>query len=268
MATNIVGTFPILNSKTSQTDEYGFDYVSYQYTIKTVDLLKYNIKKDDVFTGIEDWIPWNPNPISRPPAFVAGVYVVDTVENENMAGGLTRLTVNTIGTKISPELSTARVCLISGGPLIFGLIGTPPPVWEPNFYPPAGVNIVPIAGYGTSGAGQSVEIKYLSDGVADSQSEVFGKIGSQMPSDFRGVSLPIPARTPHKFSNIKQGPMGTIIGTAGSYFGFVCRTISTEKRGSLILVTLIYSEAGFANDFGFISGKQSVSLRYNFPKIG
>ena len=259
MTTTIVGTFPILNSKTSQTDEYGFDYVSYKFTIETNPAsFTYTIpKKDDVFLGYLQ------------KTYTAKVgYVVDNVETNNINGGLTELTINTVGTKISPESNTPRVCLISGGPLIFGLIGTPPPVWEPNFYPPAGVNIVPIAGYGTSGAGQSVEIKYLSDGVADSQSEVFGKIGSQMPSDFRGVSLPTPARTPHKFSNIKQGPIGTIIGTAGSYFGFVCKTISTEKRGSLILVTLIYSEAGFANDFGFVSAKQSVSLRYNFPKIG
>ena len=55
MAISILGTFPILNFKKSQTDEYGFDYVSYQYTIKTSTLADYDIKKDDVFTGIESW---------------------------------------------------------------------------------------------------------------------------------------------------------------------------------------------------------------------
>ena len=53
MATNIVGTFPILNRQKSQTDEYGFDYVNYQYTIKTSTLNQYIPKKDDVFNGLQ-----------------------------------------------------------------------------------------------------------------------------------------------------------------------------------------------------------------------
>jgi hypothetical protein len=259
MALNIVGTFPILNSKTSQTDEYGFDYVSYEYTIKTVDLLKYNIKKDDVFTGIEDWIPWNPNPISRPSAFVSGVYVVDTVENENMAGGLTRLTVNTIGTKNSIESNPPRVSLISGGPLIFGLFGTPPKITGAS---------ADIAGYGVSGVGQSIEIKFLANGGADGQQEVFAQnFASLLPLTFRGISLPVPARLPHRFSNVIVSN-NFRIGVAGFYYGYVCKTILTEKRGSLLLVTLTFSEAGVAVDNGIVGGQQVEVFRYNFPVAG
>jgi len=265
MATNIVGTFPILNSKKSQVDEYGFDYVSYKYTIKTIDLPLYNIKKDDVFTGIESW---NGISFARSPSVSGSTYVVDDVQTNNVEGGLTELTVNTVGTKNSIESNPPRVSVLSGGPLIFGLFGTPVPVWEENYYPPEGVNIVPIAGYGNAGAGQSVEVKFLANGGTVGQSEIYENIASLMPTTFRGVALPVPARLPHKFSNvITWENNGILIGTAGSYFGFVCKTISTEKRGSLLLVTFTFSEAGFATDFGFVGAKQSFSNRYTFLKL-
>ena len=110
MAISIVGTFPVLNFKKSQTDEFGFDYVNYQYTIKTSDLGFYNIKKDDVFIGIESWggISFAKSPSSGEIA-----YVVDSVETKNTEGGLTELTVNTVGSKNSPELSSPRVVLLS-----------------------------------------------------------------------------------------------------------------------------------------------------------
>lgn len=110
MATTILGTFPILSFKKSQTDEYGFDYLSYQYTIKTSDLALYNIKKDDVFTGIEFW---NGTSFTKSPSS-ASQYVVDTLETNNVAGGLTELMVNTVGTKNIAELNPPRVTLISG----------------------------------------------------------------------------------------------------------------------------------------------------------
>lgn len=258
MATNIVGTFPILNSKTSQTDEYGFDYLSYEYTIKTSDLPKYDIKKDDVFTGIETWTGSSFSKIPTSGSAYS-VYVVDTVENENMAGGLTRLTVNTIGTKNSIESNPPRVCLISGGPLIFGLFGTPPKITGAS---------ADIAGYGIAGVGQGIEIKFLANGGADGQQEVFAQnFASLMPLTFRGVSLPVPARLPHRFSNIIISN-NFQLGVDGFYYGYVCKTISTEKRGSLLLVTLTFSEAGSAIDHGIIGGQQAEVVRYNFPKIG
>ena len=51
MATNIVGTFPILNRQKSQTDEYGFDYITYEYTLKTETVDQFRPQKDDFFNG-------------------------------------------------------------------------------------------------------------------------------------------------------------------------------------------------------------------------
>jgi hypothetical protein len=247
MATSILGTFPILNSKKSQTDEYGFEYISYQYTIKTSDLAAYNIKKDDVFNGIENWrgSSWAGN------LNAGSLYVVDTVENQNTAGGLTELTVNTVGSKNftnPPFVNPSKVNLISGGPLIFGLLGTQPSgsIW----------------GYGVSGAGQSVEVKFLAKGGADGQQEVFTRhFSSSMPNSIGGISLPSPARVRASFENG---------GDSVDYYGFICKNILTEKRGSLLLVTLVFSEAGRSYSWSAQSatGTRTRIIRYDFPRIG
>ena len=250
MAISTVGTFPILNFKKSQTDEYGFDYVSYQFTIETEPLFfTYSIpKKDDVFLGY----------LQKTYIGTVG-YVVDTVETNNIDGGLTELTINTIGCKNSIESNPPRVCLLSGCPIIFGLLGTPPLIVG------AGTS---ICGYGIAGAGQSVEVKFLAAGGTLGQVEVFSNnFASLMPAKFRGVSLPVSARLPHTFSNIILSN-GFMLGISGFYYGFVCKTITTEKRGGLLLATLIFSEAGVAVDYGIIGGKQAEIVRYNFPIVG
>jgi hypothetical protein len=258
MATSILGTFPILNFKKSQTDEYGFDYLSYQYTIKTSELATYNIKKDDVFTGIESWTGTS---FAKSPSVSGSTYVVDSVETNNVEGGLTELTVNTIGTKNSIESNSPRIVLLSGGPLIFGLSGTAP---SGNIY-----------GYGIAGAGQSVEIKFLAKGGVTGQQEVFTThFASAMPATFRGISLPAPARGIGYFNDLVYPPTfppnpSIPSGYSGVYSGFVCKTILTEKRGSLLLVTLTFSEAGYADQHGTSSQNTPEIIRvYNFPRIG
>jgi hypothetical protein len=257
MAISTVGTFPVLNSKKSQTDEYGFDYLTYQYTIKTSDLDTYKIKKDDVFTSIESWTGTS---FAASPSS-ASQYVVDDVETKNTTGGLTELTVKTVGSKNTAELNSPRIVLLSNGPLIFGLSGTSP----------SGT----IYGYGVNGAGQSIEIKFLANGGAVGQQEVFTTyFSSLMPATFRGIYLPSPTKSPHTFSGVVYQGGGTSgggfpVGVDGSYYGFICKTILTEKRGSLLLVTLVFSEAGYAVNHSITSPTTGVGTSiYNFPKIG
>jgi hypothetical protein len=255
MATSIVGTFPILTSTKSETDEFGFDYVSYQYTIKTSTIGNYNIKKDDVFDGIETWrgLSWtkSPNPGS--------LYVADSVQTINVAGGLTELTVNTVGTK--NIANPPRVSLLPSGPLIFGLFGTP--------------SSGQIYGYGVGGAGQSVEVKFLAIGGAAGQQVVFTThFSSAMPTTLGGASLPSPAMGVGRFSDERVinelSALPSLIGSGGEYYGFVCKTILTEKRGSLLLVTLVFSEAGYAYSWGGrnAEGFQKSVSRYYFPRLG
>ena len=248
MAISIVGKFPILTLKKSQTDEFGFDYVSYQYTVETSKLGSYVVKKDDKFYGFNsEGVVITINTSSS-----SSSYVVDSVENRDIAGGLTELTISTVGTKNSVQSNTPRVCLLSGGPLIFGLSGTVQPY--------------AIYGYGVAGVGQSVEVKFLAEGGASGQQDVFTThFASQMPVSFRGVFLPVPAREPHIFSNVEYpAPNFSPIGQDGVYYGFVCKTIITEKRGSLLLVTLTFSEAGTASQYTDTGGY----FQYSFPPIG
>lgn len=261
MATSILGTFPILNFRKSQTDEYGFDYVSYQYTIKTSDLAQYNIKKDDVFTGIESW---GGVFFVKSPSYGGASYVVESVETKNTPGGLTELMVNTVGSKNSPEASPPRVVLLSGGPLIFGLSGTPPPPTSGNSL----FSIPSTFGYGIAGAGQSVEIKFLANGGAAGQQETLTTyLASQMPTTFRGIFLPAPVRKPGRVTSSVDGGGATITGFC-QYDGFVCKTILTERRGSLLLVTLTFSEAGFATRQVRTTTSFTNSDYYRFPILG
>jgi hypothetical protein len=257
MATSILGTFPILSFKKSQTDEYGFDYLSYQYTVKTSDLESYSIKKDDEFYGFSSL----GSIISTKTLATGSTYVVESVDTKNTPGGLTELVVQTVGSKNTAENNTPRVSIISGGPLIFGLAGTLP-------------SSAGTGEYGVAGAGQTVEVKFLASGGASGQQAVLTQyIGSLMPTAFRGISLPVPTRGPGPFGNQTTyetvdnvgNPVFSYAGIDGQYFGFRCRTILTERRGSLILVTLLFSEAGIKFTYG--TGAQT-TLIWNFPIFG
>ena len=255
MATSILGTYPILNHKKSQTDEYGFDYVSYQYTIKTSELADFNIKKDDIFTGINTW---SGTFFSKSPS-LGSPYVVDDVETKNMPGGLTELTVNTVGSKNEPEANSPKISLLFGGPLIFGLSGTPQSY---NIY-----------GYGTAGAGQNIEIKFLANGGATGQQALYNTyIGSIMPATFRGISLPVPAKVPGNYNDLvyvnPQNGDYRRVGYDVYYYGFVCKSILTERRGSLLLATLTFSEAGYAWTYSEGGGAVIGTKFYDFPRIG
>ena len=135
--------------------------------------------------------------------------------------------------------------------------------------------IANIQGYGISGAGQSVEVKFLANGGVAGQQEVFTTyFASQMPITFRGISLPVAAKEPFSFSDVVYQGVGQFggglpVGTDGTYYGFVCKTILTERRGSLLLVTLIFSEAGRATSYSIISLTEGVGTDiYKFPLIG
>jgi len=256
MATSILGTFPILTHTKSQTDEYGFDYVSYQYTVKTSELGSYSVKKDDEFYGFNSL----GSVVAIKTLSTGSTYVVDSVETKNTAGGLTDITINTVGSKNRPELNSPRIVLLSGGPLIFGLSGTPPN--------PGTVLIPGGIGYGIGGAGQSVEVKFLANGGAKGQQEVFTTYFSfLMPTTFRGISLPVPAQQPKTIS-FESLVGNSKVSVSGHYYGFICKTILTEKRGSLLLVTLTFFEAGIIYRTIATPTEVTSSVLYNFPRVG
>jgi hypothetical protein len=245
MATNIVGQFPILNRQKSQTDEYGFDYVNYRYTIKTNTLNSYIPKKDDVFNGLTDVGYSNNPPYFKSPTLGGSQYVVTRVEINPLQGDLTELSIDTVGTKNAIDNNLPKITIRQGGPLIFGLGSDIQGAYR--------------SGIGKAGVGLQVELKFLGLGgnleEASTYNTYFGKV---IPSIFRGVSVP-EARRPFTFDFEANGR-----GASGYYAGYCCKNMITERRGLLTLYTLTYAECGYAQ----FRTELGITVLYNFPVIG
>jgi hypothetical protein len=227
MALNIVGTFPILNAKKSQTDEYGFDYVTYQYTAKLSQLDSLLPKKDDKFFGISpDIFPAEKN------------YVVTDTETNVANGGLVEFVIQTTGTRNAIDGNAPRITLIpNSGPLIFGLaVGA------------AGVNL--NGSFAIEGKGITIQLEFLGEGGAVGEAAIIQTyLFSVMPDRFRQAQMPIPKAKPGGFGDPSKN------GVYGTYYGFRCKSVRTERRGGLTLYTLIFEEAGFAfQNIGLLPG--------------
>jgi hypothetical protein len=235
MALNIVGTFPILNQESSQTDQYGFTYKTFQFTVLTSTLSTLP-KKDDVFIGLGTARPSIVATTSEPD-------IVTEVRTNQMMGGLSEVTIQTTGANKPIESNKPVVTIRQGGPLIFGL----------------GSKIFSAEGVGKEGVGQLVQIAFLDEGGVQSNSVINTYLFSLMPTNFRGVLIPA-YREP--FNNIINGAGDSEIRIA--YNGYVCKSVNIESRGALALFTLSYSESGSATR----RTPTEVSIIYNFPTTG
>jgi hypothetical protein len=251
MATNIVGTFPILNRQKSQTDEYGFDYITYEYTLKTETLDRYIPKKDDVFNG--NLVSSGAyKGITESPTVNESSYVVENVEVTPMNGGLSALTVQVVGTRNSIESATPKVFIRQGGPLIFGLEGS------------SAIDLNGEKAY--AGIGQEIEVKFLALGGSGGENSVYQEYFTRvMPRTFRGVSLPFPKKEPGSYGSLVFNnplpPQSPILnGYQIIYYGFTCKRVITERRGGLLLASLFFSEAGNSTFFG----PNGRDIMYNF----
>lgn len=260
MALNIVGTFPILNRQKSQTDEYGFDYITYEYTLKTETVDIYIPKKDDVFDG-ELKTSRLYRGIIASPTVNESSYVVENVEVTPMNGGLSTLTVQTVGTKNSIESATPKVFIRQGGPLIFGLEGS------------SAIDLNGEKAY--AGIGQEIEVKFLALGGSGGENSVYQEYFSRvMPRTFRGSPLPFPKKAPGTYSNVVFNnplpPQSAILnGYRINYNGFTCKRVITERRGGLLLASLFFSESGTATLYGpSDTNAQQTTVIYNYPAYG
>ena len=231
MATSTIGTLPVLNSKKSQTDEYGFDYITYQYTATTAQLASLLPKKDDKFSGIA------PNTFSA-----ESNYVVTDTETNLANGGLAEFVIQTIGTRNAINANAPKIALIpNSGPLIFG-IGT---VQPSEFFPRDGTGAL-------AGKGITVQLEFLGEGGTEAEAtNIQTYLFSVMPTIFRGVTMPIARQEgyirksePRSFNAYL--PPSDFIGSRGFYFGYRCVSVRTERRGGLTLYTLNFQEAGYS----------------------
>jgi hypothetical protein len=257
MATNIVGTFPILNRQKSQADEYGFDYITYEYTLKTETVDIYIPKKDDVFDGeLKNSRLYRG--IIASPTFNEASYVVENVEVTPLNGGLSTLTVQTVGTRNPIDSATPKVFIRQGGPLIFGLDG------------PSAIDLNGEKAY--AGIGQEIEVKFLALGGSGGENSVYQEYFTRvMPRTFRGASLPFPKKEPGSYGNLVYNnplpPQSPILnGYSIIYNGFTCKRVITERRGGLLLASLFFSESGTATFYGpSETNTQQRTLIYNYP---
>ena len=245
MPTNIVGTFPILSRQKSQTDEYGFDYVNYQYILKTSTVTDYIPKKDDVFNGLILGGYGDGSTYFRPSMVGGSQYAVTTVEVNPLQGDLSELSIDTVGTKNAIDDNLPQITIRQGGPLIFGL----------------GSDIQGAfgAGVGKASVGLVIELKFLGLGGNSQEATIYNTyFGKTIPSSFRGVSVPEAIR-PFSFNYEVNGR-----GVSGGYSGYCCKTVITERRGFLTLYTLTFAECGRA-EFRTETG---ITVLYDFPVIG
>ena len=231
MAISPIGTLPVLNAKKSQTDEYGFDYITYQYTATTAQLASLLPKKDDKFAGI------SPNTFSA-----ESNYVVTDTETNLANGGLAEFVIQTIGTRNAINQNAPKIALTpNSGPLIFG-IGTRPPS---AFFPADG-------GGGIADKGITIQLEFLGEGGAEAEAlTIQTYLFSTIPTTFRNTAMPI-TRRPGAFAIASaRNPssflaQNSFIGIRGFYYGYVCTSVRTERRGGRALYTLVFQEAGYA----------------------
>lgn len=231
MSISPVGTLPVLNSKKSQTDEHGFDYITYQYTATIDQLPSLLPKKDDEFVGI------SPNTFSA-----ESNYVVTDTETNLVDGGLAEFVIQTVGTRNAVNLNAPKISLIANsGPLIFGITRTPS-----AFFLADGSTAI-------ADKGIAIQLEFLGEGGAEAEaSTIQTYLFSVIPTTFRNTVMPI-TRRPGSFqipgTRIINSslPLNTFVGIAGFYYGYVCTSARTERRGRLALYTLVFQEAGFAS---------------------
>ena len=249
-----IGTFPILNSKKSQTDEFSFDYITYQYTAPLSQLTSLLPKKDDKFSGI------SPNTFSA-----ESNYVVTDTETNLANGGLVEFVIQTTGTRNAINANAPKIALIpNSGPLIFG-IGT---VQPSEFFPRDGTGAL-------AGKGITVQLEFLGEGGAEAEAtNIQTYLFSVMPTIFRGVTMPIARQEgyirksePRSFDTYLLPSV--FIGIRGFYSGYRCISMRVERRGGLALYALSFQETGYSEQVFDISnennpgGTNTVQI-YNF----
>lgn len=234
----IIGTYPILNSQNSSIDENGIQTLSYVVTVKTGDVSTYLPVKDDEYYG----------PANAPGAFdprtssTASKYLVTQTSVTILAGGLSQLNINTVG---SLNIQTKpKVRIIPNKPLLFGLNGSlsgSPIISDNDNLLPGYIGVGnPISGYG-------VEVSFITESTQEAEGFVFANYFNKlMPSSIFGTDLPVPAKTPFFQGRSEEGQGGNSTSVQSTYYGFLCSENAYQRVGGVSLFRLIYTEKGFA----------------------
>lgn len=225
MASDIIGTYPILQDLQSYTDQFGITYTSYFFTVPTISANAYTPTQDSPYYGP------NTQATSAMPGTYAQFRVV-AVDSKLLNGGLTEIMVKTAGaSNINPP---PKISLLPNYPLIFGLKQT-------------SNTSIPEYGVGNPTLGLGVEMRFMD--AAENEGNIFSNL-LQMPVTFRGVALPVPSKLPFTKSwNNDPLTGGVQIGFSSeggtiNYKGFTRKEISFQRIGGVTLFRIIFAEAG------------------------
>lgn len=232
MSSLILGTYPILNSKISSIDENGIETLSYAYTVKTEDAIYYTPEKDAEFYGLVD--ANNPIDSEKPTDFpvTSSSYLVTQVSADQLSGGLTKLNINTVGTR---NIDTpARVSLLPNYPLIYGLSGTSE-LFGDN-YAILQYKAGTLARIQRGGVG--VVVTFIDEkGTEQAIYQTYSY--AIMPSTLKNSSLPV-ARRGAFYTESQSG----LYYQSLSYAGFICKEITFQTYGAIIIYRLTFAESG------------------------
>jgi len=242
MALTILGTYPIINKQTSAIDDNGIQTISYVFTVKSENAYSYIPAKDAEYYGPGVNSSSSSTTFASQNSDVKSKYLVTHVGIETLNGGLTQIVVSTAGSQNT--LTPPRIEILPNYPLIFGLSGG----LQANVY-----STEPNRGDGRPNAGLAVMSTFITKNNVESESEIFNNFaGRIMPSSFRGISFPVPARTAGQWGggSVTTYQFGVpTVGTGNrqnsNYFGFIAKQVTLQRIGGVTLFKLIYSESGY-----------------------
>jgi hypothetical protein len=223
----ILGTYPILNSESANTNVDGIEFINYVFTVPTSTALANIPKPNEAYYG-PIVSTTGSSFVAKPGTGSAGSYRVISSSVENLSGGLSQISVQTAGAS-DAQAAAPRIRILTNYPLIFGL-GSISGNIPQNSYRGAGLD---TAGYG-------VMVNFITNNDIGEETEVFNTYSQKiMPAEFRGVPTPVPTRQP--FSITGGSPTNSY---QSVYKGFICKSTTLQRIGGVILWELTYSESG------------------------
>lgn len=240
----ILGSYPILNSESKNTNVDGIEFANYVFTVPTTIALDNTPATNSEYYGPITSTTGS-SFVAKPQTGSDASFRVTSTSVENLPGGLSQISVQTAGSS-DAEAVAPRVRVITNYPLIFGLgpstsIVSPSPIAFGSPSNPSG-SVSQFKGAGLDTGGFGVMVNFITDDSPEKEWEIFQTYPRKiMPSSIRGVPLPTPTRSPF----VQTGGNTPAYTFSSGYNGFICKSTTFQKIGGVILWELTYSESGY-----------------------
>lgn len=261
----ILGSYPILNSESKNTNVDGIEFANYVFTVPTTIALDNTPATNSEYYGPITSTTGS-SFVAKPQIGSGASFRVTSTSVENLPGGLSQILVQTAGSS-DAEAVAPRVRIITNYPLIFGLgssssIQTVSTIqFAPQPSQPSGNQ---YRGAGLNTAGYGVMVNFITDNTPEKEWEIFNNFSQKiMPASIRGVPLPTPTRSPF----VQTGGNPPADTFSSGYNGFICKSTTLQRIGGVTLWELTYSESGFYRVINCDGNNQCTeTVVYDFTK--